>query len=326
MISTTSPTDSASPITASQWRSAPRQHHQYLKLAKRTHALHARKFGESPIYPFAARNSALLDRFAETIAYSELASEDDAWASTVIPDHANALLEIGDHDRARVLIEKLDQFEEVERTRDYRRVYFYRILGDLAGLESFIKTALEPVAADDDSVFQALYTATAAEAYLLLGQYDKAADLYETYFETRLQDPDQITDLFAYIGLAHALEKTGRVDSQDSLLTEAAKILEKFEREGHSNPDFFLASADVQVLLGDHEGAIATLQDAYNAGVRRHHFMTVWPVYDAIRHDPRFVELMRKMREDADRVRAEVDSARETGDWLSLVSEDFVLD
>jgi hypothetical protein len=74
---------------------------------------------------------------------------------------------------------------------------------------------------------------------------------------------------------------------------------------------------------GQIDEAIENLQRMYELGYREHAYLTYMPLFDSLRNDPRFIELIRKMRADTAVMRKRVEAARATGDWDSLIARHF---
>jgi TolB-like protein/Flp pilus assembly protein TadD len=75
--------------------------------------------------------------------------------------------------------------------------------------------------------------------------------------------------------------------------SEAQAILEKLKSTRE-----YVSPAELAILyagLGDKEGAIASLEKAYNAHDLQMQFLKIEQGYDSLRTDPRFIELMRKV-------------------------------
>ena len=76
---------------------------------------------------------------------------------------------------------------------------------------------------------------------------------------------------------------------------EALTILEDLERRRSQEYVGGVLLADVSVGLGDHDQAISWLQQAAEERDGLLPFLNVWFLWDALREDPRFQALLRRM-------------------------------
>lgn len=117
-------------------------------------------------------------------------------------------------------------------------------------------------------------------AYIAKGQYAEAINSFQS--ATRING--ETTSTLIYTGQTYA--KAGRRD-------EALTILDKLK-----TTEKYVSPAELAILytaLGDKEKALALLEQAYAARDLQLQFLKVEPGYDALRDDPRFADLLRRV-------------------------------
>ena len=117
--------------------------------------------------------------------------------------------------------------------------------------------------------------------YSARGQYKDAIDAYRETI--RLGDKSTSTQVFYGAALAHAGERD-----------KALAILNQLRTTSE-----YVSPAELAILhaaLGDKESAFASLEKAYAAHDLQMQFLKVDPEYDSLRDDPRFQELLKKVR------------------------------
>jgi tetratricopeptide (TPR) repeat protein len=114
------------------------------------------------------------------------------------------------------------------------------------------------------------------------GDYEKAVPLLERAAELNRLDPW----VYAVGGYCHALQ--GRTEEA----LEVRARLEQVDAESYVTP---MAFALIEVGLGDHDRAFHFLERAYALRALRLLLIEVDPRFDAIRSDPRYEPLMRRL-------------------------------
>ncbi len=76
---------------------------------------------------------------------------------------------------------------------------------------------------------------------------------------------------------------------------EAEAILKEFGSPSSKQPVFQIGIAMIYIALGDHDQAFEWLDKAYNARAWQLGFLKVEPIFDPLREDPRFADLMRRV-------------------------------
>jgi serine/threonine protein kinase/Tfp pilus assembly protein PilF len=122
-------------------------------------------------------------------------------------------------------------------------------------------------------------------AYREIGEYDRA--LIETEKAMDLL-PGSETDAFFLCSLVIAYDNAGRTDQA----AEALARLIEMERTRYVPPSIM---AYVYVGTGDHERAIDFVEQAYSERDSHILYARAVPLYDPLRSDPRFQEIIRRM-------------------------------
>ena len=136
-------------------------------------------------------------------------------------------------------------------------------------------------------------------------------------FTESTRDPDN----FALAAFAH--QELGNAEKSMYYREEGRVVVDEFTKDRYLTGDFLAWIASFQAVDQQPDEAIQTLQQAYDRGFRAHPYLVYMPVYDSIRDDPRFKEIIRKMRADTAKMRERVDAARKTGDWESIIARHF---
>ncbi|MGE5176745.1 MAG: protein kinase domain-containing protein [Hyphomicrobiales bacterium] len=120
-------------------------------------------------------------------------------------------------------------------------------------------------------------------AYEALGRYDEAIDAY------RRAHRSQPHDMAARCLLAHAYAVSGHE-------AEGRRLLAEIEEAARSRYVSQYALAAIKVGFGETDAALAHLERAHEARDRGMAWLGVSPRFDPLREDPRFRDLVRRMR------------------------------
>jgi TolB-like protein/DNA-binding winged helix-turn-helix (wHTH) protein len=118
------------------------------------------------------------------------------------------------------------------------------------------------------------------KAYVEKGMFDQALDVIE-------KEKPHVPETFYLCDLAYTYARMGDSERARSLLAQFLKI------RGNEDPG---GPAMIYVALGEKEHAFEWLEKAY---AWRSNFMSslkVWPAYDPLRNDPRFLDLERRVK------------------------------
>lgn len=118
-------------------------------------------------------------------------------------------------------------------------------------------------------------------AQLRLGRTEEAVQTFEQTLRANA-DPQQLKPLYAY-----AMARAGQREN-------ALRLIEELEKKGSEGGAAF-NMAVAWVGLGDHDRAFAYLDRAYEQRLYLLRYVVYDTVYDPIRGDPRYADLMRRM-------------------------------
>ncbi len=120
--------------------------------------------------------------------------------------------------------------------------------------------------------------------YASTGQYEKLLDMRRMWVDHGEGDVESVD----------RLEEQLRTDGAEGYWAWRLEALQERASEGESVSPVYLAAA--QAALGDTEGALTSLRDAVRIRDRRLTSLRTDPVWDVMRSDPRFVSLLRGIR------------------------------
>jgi TolB-like protein/Flp pilus assembly protein TadD len=177
------------------------------------------------------------------------------------------------------------------------RIAWHVCLGDLAGL---MQTVAEFSARYPDHPDMALYRALAAlhagDAQSAVREYESLAGLATERLHSQ-RDMD-----FGYwhaLLLARARQLAGNDRALALSLAEAEKQLARYEREGGIPGIAAYYRAGLAVIRGEHDVALEALETARSAGWRRHAHARFDPLLRPLWDDPRFKDVLAKVKADA---------------------------
>ena len=122
--------------------------------------------------------------------------------------------------------------------------------------------------------------------------------------------------------LAWAYLQTGAVNEAKLILEAVGRLFGSRESEGqlHRGPEFFLYARNT-LLLGDEDLAVDRLRQAIDAGWRDYYNVLHDPLWDSVRDNPRFKELMATVKADLDVQRARVEQIDAEDDFVTRVDQ-----
>jgi TolB-like protein/tetratricopeptide (TPR) repeat protein len=109
---------------------------------------------------------------------------------------------------------------------------------------------------------------------------------------------------------AALLARGGRRAQALRLASDAISRAERLQREGVQSPDLPLDIAAAHTIQGDHSVAVEWLDRAFAAGFRDYRTLRIDPVFEPLRGDARFQELVNRMNTDLAAMRKRADLAR----------------
>ena len=119
-------------------------------------------------------------------------------------------------------------------------------------------------------------------AYTYKGSYEPAILALQKSIPLSGDSPDEPASL------GHAYALAGRK-------TEARKILEELKQQARRRYVSSGTVADLYGALGDKDGAFALLEKAYDERDNMVVLLKVEPMFDSLRSDPRFTDLLRRV-------------------------------
>ena len=122
---------------------------------------------------------------------------------------------------------------------------------------------------------------------------------------------------------AFAQEKAGNSEKARGYLEEGRVSVDEFMQDRYPSIRPLEWVTKFLAVDGRIDEAIENLQRMYELGYRDHAYLSYMPLFDSLRNDPRFIELIRMMRTDTKVMRKRVEAARATGDWDSIIAKHF---
>jgi TolB-like protein/DNA-binding winged helix-turn-helix (wHTH) protein/Tfp pilus assembly protein PilF len=120
------------------------------------------------------------------------------------------------------------------------------------------------------------------KAYLEKGMYPQAIQVIEGE-KGYLRQAEYLSEL------AYLRGRMGESEESRKLLADVLRL----SQTEHMDPGVF---AHIYLALEDNEQALAWLEKAYAAGSNYMSSLKVWPAYDPLRNDPRFIDLERRAK------------------------------
>jgi tetratricopeptide (TPR) repeat protein len=127
----------------------------------------------------------------------------------------------------------------------------------------------------------------AARVLLYLGQYDEVIAILSEYFDTF---PERFSSPWPLAEMAIAFLKTGRIKMTEEII-ERIKL--KAENSGTGSPSYFLSMIYAQ--MGETDIAFEWLEKAYSNHEVEMYWMKFEPLFDPIREDHRWQELLNRV-------------------------------
>lgn len=119
-------------------------------------------------------------------------------------------------------------------------------------------------------------------AYMYEGSYERAIPALQRAIPLSGDSPDEPASL------AHAYALSGR-------RTEALKVLNELEQQSKRKYVSPGTLADLYGVLGDKDRAFALLERAFDERDNMVVLLKVEPMFDSLRSDPRFTDLLRRV-------------------------------
>jgi TolB-like protein len=144
-----------------------------------------------------------------------------------------------------------------------------------------------------------------------LGLIDRDARRVEGAAEALVRDQSEwgwwSQEVQSRVLLAWSLISQGRAEGVDALLGEAVDFARsEVERVGSESPQRLYAWAQAEMLGTGPAAGLARLEEAIDAGYPNLRLLRLDPIWDPVREDPRFLELVGVLEEGLARQRAEI--------------------
>jgi tetratricopeptide (TPR) repeat protein len=149
----------------------------------------------------------------------------------------------------------------------------------------------------------------AADVRVFLGEYPAArAELEENFRSAPDAAGEWATSRSARTNYAFLLEQLGETERAASLYEEALRYAERRIAGGGDSPLRLVEVASIHAVRGDTEAAFGWLERSYAAGYRASRFLAQDPMFESLRGDRRFAELLERMVQAKARERARVNA------------------
>jgi TolB-like protein/tetratricopeptide (TPR) repeat protein len=149
----------------------------------------------------------------------------------------------------------------------------------------------------------------AADVRVFLGEYPAArAELEEKFRSAPDAAGEWATSRSARTNYAFLLERLGETERAASLYEEALRYAERRIAGGGDLPLRLVEVASIHAVRGDADTAFEWLERSYAAGFRASRFLAQDPMFESLRGDRRFAELLERMVQAKARERARVDA------------------
>lgn len=265
--------------------------------------------------------------YDEAIAAYEIALADDRESLQILASLAQILLTIGNQDIAAELVERAEAIVTQQRAagrvmnNDFANVEDARMMLDIANNDlKNLQTQTNSILKDADERTESGWIANryfeAGIRCIVLGRFADAARMMDQFIVV-VPDPEN----FAFA--AYAQEKAGNSEKSMEYLEKGRASVDEFMKDRYPSIMPLEWVTKFLAVDGQIDEAIRNLQRMYELGYRDHAYLTFMPLFDSLRNDPRFGELIRKMRADTAVMRTRVETARATGDWESIIARHF---
>ncbi|MEM1411113.1 MAG: tetratricopeptide repeat protein [Pseudomonadota bacterium] len=203
----------------------------------------------------------------------------------------NAYVDMGDLAEARIWAERQEDIESLA-TPFY---WYYVAREDFDGLQRYLEDKRAMIQADGDELLFSLF-----QAAYLGGQTESARDYLDRFLATRggrlevfPSDTWQWNPLLvASFLIEHGEDSPGSVAQGREMVGEVMKGLLALNAQGFVHPSTWMGLAMGHVLSGDKPAALTALARAVDAGFSSRLRLEFWPMFDPLRTEPAFADLL----------------------------------
>ena len=162
---------------------------------------------------------------------------------------------------------------------------------------------------------------------VMTGDYDRARDYLLIGNPTLSGDTDVTVDkynVYAAVMLAFIQQQRQQFKQAKELLDKAEPVVAGLPRLGHAGHG--IRNVQILTMQGRPDAAMEALIEAVDEGFVSSWAFDVWsfsddPIIEPLRSDPRFSDIEDRLNQRIDEMRRNVEQARATGDWSSLIDK-----
>ena len=224
----------------------------------------------------------------------------------VISTMAQAWIQLEEFDRAEQVLQT--GLELAADNTDLKIQYYFLMLvaGRLEEAERIVREQYAEGVEGLPDKFQRVYHFQSGLIELVRGNLSRARAELELSI-----DPDDsgVFDgyqIFAISMSAWLNERLGDNELAKSRLAEAERAIKRARINGVDSANIYYTEASLFSMRGNTDGAVESLQQAYERGWRHHWLLELDPCLDLLRSHPDFLEFKRQVEEDISRARGEV--------------------
>lgn len=277
-------------------------------------------------------------RYDDAAALYAIARRDGHANANAYANAALASLQMGRIGEAEKLIAVAEErmaAEQAERQgldRDiawveFNRAMIYLATGDMRNLLAYMTDFKQKFDASPDDEYWMWRLYDLVFLNLALGRLEEAVEASARLTATPTDAENYVMAASAHLDLAEVEATRGNTDRAALLQANAAGYLEQAQAE--VDKEFHAAPSTAMVMIwvsafhataGRRDDALDFLERAYEANFRDIGYLHYMPMFDPLRSDPRYLDVIRNIKADLAAMSARVDEAAASGDWESIVS------
>lgn len=255
--------------------------------------------------------------------------------------YANAALaslqlgRIGEAEKLIAIAEERMAAEQAEREgldRDiawveFNRAMIYLAAGDMRNLLTYMADFKKKFDESPDEEYWQWRLYDLLFLNLALGRLEEAVETSVRLTESPTDAENYVMAASAHLQLAEVEATRGNANRAALLQASAATYLEQAQAEIDKQFQAAPSPAMVQIWVsafhataGRHNEALDFLERGYEANFRDVGYLHYMPMFDPLRNDPRYLDVIRNIKADLEAMSARVDETAASGDWESIVS------